>query len=94
MKSNLSKGKVPTFEIFSTLTLIICGFLLITPGFLTDVIGFLILLKPLRFLLYKLLKNSYLSKCQIKTFTEDDFKGKSSNNIEQDNVIDADYKEL
>lgn len=41
-------GSVPAEEIIEGLMLAFCGALLLTPGFITDTIGFLILLPPVR----------------------------------------------
>ena len=47
-QSNLSQGIMPTEEIKGGIFLLISGLLLITPGFFTDFIGFLIFLKPIQ----------------------------------------------
>ena len=47
-QQNLSKGIMPTQEIKGGIFLLISGLLLITPGFFTDFIGFLIFLKPVQ----------------------------------------------
>ena len=45
---NLSQGIMPTEEIKGGIFLLISGLLLITPGFFTDCIGFVIFLKPVQ----------------------------------------------
>ena len=45
---NMSQGIMPTEEIKGGIFLLISGLLLITPGFFTDCIGFLIFLKPVQ----------------------------------------------
>ena len=47
-QSNLSQGIMPTNEIKGGIFLLISGLLLITPGFFTDCIGFVIFLKPIQ----------------------------------------------
>jgi UPF0716 protein FxsA len=44
----ISRGAAPTSEIVSGLVLLIAGVLLIVPGFITDALGFLALIPPLR----------------------------------------------
>jgi len=44
----LSKGQIPAIEMLEGLILLICGALLLTPGFFTDTIGFLCLVPVLR----------------------------------------------
>jgi len=56
-QNNLHGGKLPIQEIFDGFCLIISGALLLTPGFVTDIAGFLLLLAPFRsFLREKLAK--------------------------------------
>jgi len=47
-QQNLSQGVMPTQEIKGGIFLLISGLLLITPGFLTDCIGFSVFLKPVQ----------------------------------------------
>lgn len=57
-QNNLHGGKLPVQEIFDGFCLIIAGALLLTPGFVTDIAGFLLLLAPFRrFLRLKLEKS-------------------------------------
>ena len=48
MNRNMASGELPAMEIFEGLALLISGLMLLTPGFITDAIGFLILIPPLR----------------------------------------------
>jgi UPF0716 protein FxsA len=48
IQDTISKGEAPTSEIVSGLVLLIAGVLLIVPGFITDSLGFLALIPPLR----------------------------------------------
>ena len=45
---NLSQGVMPTEEIKGGIFLLISGLLLITPGFFTDFIGFVVFIKPVQ----------------------------------------------
>ena len=47
-QKNLSSGVMPTEEIKGGIFLLISGLLLITPGFITDLIGFGMFLKPIQ----------------------------------------------
>ena len=42
------QGKAPVFELFEGLCLLVAGLLLLTPGFVTDTVGFLLFLPPFR----------------------------------------------
>lgn len=48
MRQALDSGKMPLTEIFDGFCLVAAGALLITPGFLTDTIGFALLVPPVR----------------------------------------------
>ncbi len=48
MRANMMQGKLPAMEIMEGAALLVAGGLLLTPGFFTDAIGFLLLIPPLR----------------------------------------------
>ena len=43
-----ARGELPTLAMLEGVVLLICGVLLLTPGFFTDALGFLALIPPLR----------------------------------------------
>jgi len=49
----LEQGAMPVTEVFEGFCLMVAGALLLTPGFITDVIGAVLLLPPVRALLYR-----------------------------------------
>jgi UPF0716 protein FxsA len=51
-RAQLDAGEAPVFEVISGACLVIAGVLLLTPGFLTDTLGFLLLLPPVRRFLF------------------------------------------
>lgn len=58
----ISQGEVPAVPMLEGVALAFSGFLLLTPGFFTDTLGFLLLIPPLRqSLIKRLLKNSPFS---------------------------------
>jgi UPF0716 protein FxsA len=52
----LDQGGVPVQEVFEGVCLVIAGALLLTPGFLTDAVGAVLLLPPVRAALYRRVK--------------------------------------
>lgn len=48
MRDNLDRGALPVKEIFDGFCLVAAGTMLITPGFVTDILGFTLLIPPLR----------------------------------------------
>jgi UPF0716 protein FxsA len=51
-RAQLEAGEAPVFELISGVCLVVAGVLLLTPGFVTDTVGFLLLLPPIRRLLF------------------------------------------
>jgi UPF0716 protein FxsA len=52
-RRQLAEGALPVAEVFEGLCLLVAGALLLTPGFLTDAVGALLLLRPVRLMLYR-----------------------------------------
>ena len=55
---SLQRGVFPVHEVFTGLCLVAAGALLLTPGFLTDAVGFALFVPPVRLLLGSLLKRA------------------------------------
>ena len=47
LNQTAARGEIPAMEMIEGLSLFISGVLLLTPGFITDALGFLILIPPL-----------------------------------------------
>lgn len=61
-QKNMMQGIVPTEEIKGGIFLLISGLLLITPGFFTDCIGFLMFFKPVQNFVSTRAKNYFKSR--------------------------------
>jgi len=48
VQATMARGEVPALEMLEGAVLLVCGVFLLTPGFFTDVLGFLGLIPPLR----------------------------------------------
>lgn len=48
VRGSMERGEVPAFEMMEGAVLLVCGFLLLLPGFVTDVVGFVFLVPPIR----------------------------------------------
>ena len=66
---NLYKNKIPLFELISGASIALAAMLLITPGFITDTIGFILLFPPTR----KIIINFFLKKNIPIEKSKDDF---------------------
>ena len=77
--NQLVKNEIPIYEIISGAALAFAALLLIIPGFLTDIVGFLLIIPPSRRIIIKLIS----SKFNIK---------KRNENVNE-NVIEGDFEE-
>ena len=82
---NLYKNKIPLFELISGASIALAAMLLITPGFITDTIGFILLFPPTR----KIIINFFLKKnIPIKTSKDDFIEGEIlEKNTDKDNEV-------
>ena len=78
---SLSKNEIPTFEILSGAAIAFAALLLIIPGFLSDVFGFLIIFPVTRKLIFTYLDKNFSKK----KFKEDEFIDGEFEDIEDDN---------
>ena len=67
----LLKNEIPVYEIISGAALAFAAFLLILPGFITDLIGLLIIFPPTRKLFFKSVTEKYPNK--KKNFIEGEY---------------------
>ena len=58
----LVKNEIPVYEIISGAALAFAALLLIIPGFLTDVVGFLLIIPPTRKMFIRLLSTKFKKK--------------------------------
>ena len=49
IQKNLREGRMPSGELLDALLIVIAGLVLLTPGFLTDLVGFLLLIPATRY---------------------------------------------
>ena len=76
----LVKNKIPIYEIISGATLAFAALLLIIPGFLTDLIGFLLIVPMTRKILIKIISSKFNKKKINGDFIEGDFEETKQNN--------------
>ena len=87
--AELQSHQIPVQGMFDGLVILISGILLVTPGFLTDIIGFLGLIPQTRIFLLAIIKNLFLQRYsnihkQYKKDTNDTIDGDYIE-IEEDN---------
>ena len=78
--SQIVKNEMPIYEIISGAALAFAAFLLILPGFATDILGILIIFPPTRKLLLKKVSTKYSGNKKKQDFIEGEFE-----DIDEDN---------
>jgi len=91
VQTTLQRGEIPAIEMIEGLILMVAGALLLTPGFFTDTIGFLMLIPPLRkALVIWALKNVNVIQTHQSHHTYD---GQYQRETKRDHiVIEGEYK--
>lgn len=85
---SMAKGEIPAVPMLEGAALVLSGFLLLTPGFFTDTLGFLLLIPTLRqFLIKRILKNSQFVYRSQTTRTHH---GYSESNIIEGEIVGDD----
>jgi len=59
IRANLQQGIIPTEELIDALIILSAGITLLTPGFLTDIAGLMLLVPRTRFYVKRWLKNKF-----------------------------------
>jgi UPF0716 protein FxsA len=94
----MQQGAVPIAEVFEGFCLVIAGALLLTPGFLTDAVGALLLLPPVRALLYRKVRHQLEEQVRPgPTSARHDPADRRRDGMPQDQpppVVDVDFEEV
>jgi len=91
IRSTLNAGKMPTDDLISALLILIGGVTLLTPGFLTDITGFLLILPGSRDLIAALVKKyfvKYVKENKVEVHYGNQFNQRQNGKQEQDNYKD------
>ena len=84
--NQLIKNEIPIYEIISGAALAFAALLLIIPGFLTDLIGFLLIVPTTRKIFIKIISSKFNKKKINEDFIEGDFEEtKQNDNDRKDN---------
>lgn len=86
-QQKLNNAQIPAEELISGICIVIAGLLLITPGFLTDFIGFMLFIPPVRGIIWGGLK--FHSHFSVHMNTQ-----QTSRGYNDENIVDGDFKVL
>jgi UPF0716 protein FxsA len=68
IQAQMDRGEMPSRELVHGLMIMIAGILLLTPGFITDTLGFLLFVPALRDRAWRFLRERVLFAVQAQTF--------------------------
>ncbi len=100
VQEKLNRGEIPGRELLEGIMLLIGGALLLTPGFVTDAIGFTCLLPMLRkpiaqwLINYGLFHHLHFSGAHFSAHSQFQNHGRSDVIDSEDQVVDAEYEDL
>ena len=89
-RTAMNEGRMPHQEVLDGMMIIIAGVLLITPGLLTDALGFTLLFPSLRAKLRKRLAKSFNKRVQVVGRPAN---GQRDDEVDDDSVIEAEIIE-
>jgi UPF0716 protein FxsA len=89
IQTELSEGKVPTKSVVDGLLVLVAGVLMLTPGFVTDLVGLLLLFPPTRIALRSALIHRYRSRVEVYRNTAARGRRVWTRAVVDDDVIDA-----
>lgn len=84
-----SEGRLPAREAFDGVMILIAGAVLITPGFLTDAVGFLLLIPPVRSIVAGYLGEKLKANIKVVTPGVPPQESKPESKLDDGNVIDV-----
>ncbi len=90
-RNQVERGALPTRELFDGACLLVAGALLLTPGFVTDGVGFFLFLRPVRDILLGLLARHVQARAQTRVFVDGE---KVSPGGRDGPIIDGDYRDV
>ncbi|MCH8921546.1 MAG: FxsA family protein [Planctomycetes bacterium] len=92
IKQELARGRMPGDSLLDGLLILIAGALLVTPGILTDLVGFSLLVPGCRRIVKRRIVRKFKQRFRLRGFTVDAEPGPGDNNDERpprDVIIDA-----
>ncbi len=92
-RQSMELNQMPVREAATGLALLVAGFLLITPGFFTDTLGFLLLIPAVRGTLGAWLAGQVLAGARVQVFRSGPVPGTGPRG-RGDGVIDGEYEDL
>jgi len=92
MRETAARGEPPALEMLESGVLLLCGIMLLLPGFITDALGFLLLIPPLRkaFVLWGLKRGNFIHQAPPGAHDSDYWHSETRSSENSHRVIEAD----
>jgi UPF0716 protein FxsA len=92
MRETAAKGETPALEMLESGVLLLCGVMLLLPGFITDTLGFVLLIPPLRkaFVLWGLKRGNFIRQTPPGTHDARHWHSEADPSENRHRVIEAD----
>lgn len=94
IREESSQGKMPADALMDGVLLLLAGAVLITPGVLTDAMGFSLLVPPIRAVIKKGLKHWFANRVQVQVMGGAAPQGPQPRKDSRGDVIDVEVKEV
>jgi UPF0716 protein FxsA len=94
VRESLDAGQLPVAEVFDGICLLIGGALLLTPGFVTDTLGFLLLIPAVRHALRRWCQHRLMERGQVRMWSDGRPPGAGPPGGGQSPVIDGEFEEV
>lgn len=89
MRAELDQGRMPGRDLVHGVMILLAGILLLTPGFVTDTLGFLLFVPALRDLVWRFLR----SRIQVVSATETRYETRRTYDTQTIDLSEDDYSE-
>lgn len=93
-RESLDAGQLPVAEVFEGICLLIGGALLLTPGFVTDAVGFLLLIPPVRLVLRRWCQSYLIDARRVRMWSDVPPPDPGSAGGRSSPVIDGEFEEV
>lgn len=91
-RGRVNQGELPTRELSDGASVLVSGAFLISPGFITDVLGFLLLLPPVRDLVYRFVSRRFTGRMAV--FSSGRSTSRTGQSTYTEEIIDVEGHEI
>ena len=93
-RAQMDEGRLPTRELFDAFCLVIAGALLLTPGFLTDVVGLALFVPAVRALIRQALARRLRASGHIQAWVDGEPVGPGGTDARGSGIIEGEFRDV